>query len=379
MKKLTAFIAATVFFWAFSVSSYGAEPSLSAKSAVLVSADTGEVLYTLNENEAMPPASITKIMTLLLTMEAIESGVVFYDDIVTASARAKEMGGSTIFLDEGEKMSVRDLLKGICVASANDASVAVAEFISGSERAFVERMNTRAKELGMENTHFVNTNGLDAEGHVSSAYDIALMSRELMRYEDIFNFTTIWTDSLRDGKFELANTNKLIRFYEGATGLKTGSTSAAGCCISATAERDGMSLIAVIMNAPDSKSRFADARNLLDYGFSKYTLWSFDDTASVLGTVSVEKGTERMVRAVIKEPCRALTQKSKKGSVEIKVTLPESIEAPVSKGDVLGEVVFLSDGETIASGSLVSDITVERLGFKDAFCRFLKYLSVGSV
>ena len=244
--------------------------SLNAPSALLMEYSTGEILYEKNAYEKKPMASVTKIMTLLLTMEEISAGRLSYDDIVTGSAHAKSYGGSTIFLDEGEKMTVKDIIKGIAVASGNDAAAAIAEHIAGSEPAFVNMMNKRAKELGMTNTNFVNSNGLDAYGHYSCAYDIALMSRELMSHNDIFQFTTIWTDTLRDGQFELSNTNKLIRFYEGATGLKTGSTDDALFCISATAKRDNMHLIAVIMAAPTSKLRQADASSLLNYGFSKY-------------------------------------------------------------------------------------------------------------
>ena len=244
--------------------------SFNAKSVILTEASTGKTLFESNSHESLPPASVTKIMTMLLIMEAIDRGEISYDTVVTASERAKSMGGSTIFLDTNEKMSVEDLLKGIAVASGNDACVAMAEHLCGSEEAFAAKMNERAAQLGMKDTHFVNCNGLDAPGHYTSAYDIALMSRELMRHKDIFKFTTIWMDSLRGGKFSLANTNKLIRFYSGANGLKTGSTSVAGCCISAAAKRGEMQLIAVVLGAPTSKERFAAASNLLNYGFANY-------------------------------------------------------------------------------------------------------------
>lgn len=375
MKKTAAVIFLCVVFFCFSSAVRAEEPSLSAKSAILMSADTGEVLYELNKDERLAPASITKIMTLLLAMEELDAGSISYDDEVTASARARSMGGSTIFLDEGEVMSVRELIKGICVASANDASVALAEFIGGTESEFVKRMNLRAEELGMVNTHFENTNGLDAEGHFSSAEDVAKMSRELMKHKDIFEFTTIWTDSLRDGKFGLANTNKLIRFYEGATGLKTGSTSMAGCSISATATRDNMSLIAVIMGAADSKTRFSEARALLDYGFSKYALWSFSDTESALEAVAVEKGESTIVRAVLSEPCAAITEKSLKGSVEIIAEAEKSVPAPIKKGQKLGTVRFVLGDKEIARGTLVAEVSVPRFTLFGAFRRFLMLLT----
>ena len=373
MKRI--FALTFCFVLLFSCAAHGYEPSLSAESAVLMCADTGDILFEKNKDLAMPPASVTKIMTMLITMEEIEKGNLNYDDIVTASERAKSMGGSTIFLDAGEKMTVRDLLKGVAVASANDACVALAEHIEGSEEAFVERMNKRAAELGMKNTKFLNTNGLDKEGHVSSAYDIALMSKELLRHRDIFNFTTIWTDSLRDGKFLLANTNKLVRFYDGATGLKTGSTSLAGCCISATAERDGLSLIAVIMHAPDSKSRFADARTLLDYGFSSYSVWRYDDTESVIGTVKVRKGMEKTAQAVPEKSVSALLKKGEAGNVEMKAQLFGEVASPVKKGDKLGTLMFYLNGEKIGECALTAKEDVERITLGRVYLNFLKQLA----
>ena len=246
---------------------------VSAPSALLMEKETGTVLFAKNEHEKLEPASVTKVMTLLLVMEAIDAGQLTYDTIITASAHACSMGGSQIWLRENEQMSVNDMLKAVCVVSANDCAVALAEAVAGSEEAFVERMNARAKELGMNDTTFKNATGLPADGHVTSAYDIALMSRELiLNHPDIRQYTTIWMDTLRDGTSQLVNTNKLIRFYEGATGLKTGSTDSALYCMSATAERDGMELIAVVMKAPTSAQRFEDAKVLLDYGFASYAL-----------------------------------------------------------------------------------------------------------
>lgn len=371
-KKITALT--TVFFLLLTGRVYSAEPALNCKSAVLMSSDTGEILYELNKDEAMPPASITKIMTLLIIMEEIDSGNITYDDVVTASEKAKSMGGSTIFLDAGERMRVHDLVKGICVASANDACVAMAEFICGSCEEFVDRMNKRAKELGMTNTHFVNTNGLDADGHVSSAYDIAKMSMELLKHKDILNFTTIWTDSLRDGKFDLANTNKLIRFYEGATGLKTGSTAKAGCCICASAERNGMGLIAVIMNAPDSKSRFADARTLLDLGFSKYSVFNYNDTETPVGAAPVKKGANEKVSAVLSSPLCAIIDKGSENKVIMDINLNENLYAPILKGEVIGKAKCMLDDKVIAECDLLAKDEVKRMTFMQTYVKLLKEL-----
>ena len=244
--------------------------ALSSPSAILMDGYTGKVLFEKDADKKLPPASVTKIMTMLLVMEAIDSGQISFDDIVTVSENAAKKEGSHIFLAPNEQMSVRDLMKGVAVASGNDASIALGEYLAGSHEKFVEKMNLRAKELGMNNTHFVNCNGLDADGHLTTARDIGIMTVQLLKYPKIFEFTTIWTDTLRDGTFGLANTNKLIRFYEGANGMKTGSTSKAGCCISATALRDGMQLVAVIMGAPNSKERFSDASTLLNYGFGGF-------------------------------------------------------------------------------------------------------------
>ena len=252
---------------------WGVELPVQAEAALLMEKETVQVLYAKNEHQAMEPASVTKVMTLLLVMEAIDSGTLSYDDAVTVSAYAASMGGSQIFLSEGESITVEDLLKGVCVSSGNDAAVALAEKTAGVTELFVERMNNRARELGMQDTHFVNCTGLPAEGHVTSAWDIAVMSRELIvNHPDIRRFTTIWMDTLRDGQFQLSNTNKLIRFYQGATGLKTGSTDSARYCISATAEREGMELIAVVLKSPTGQQRFEDAKALLNYGFSTYGL-----------------------------------------------------------------------------------------------------------
>lgn len=370
IKKIAA--ASALILLLITGASYAGELELNCESAVLISADTGELLYELNKDTSLAPASVTKIMTLLIITEELEAGNISYDDVVTASERAKSMGGSTIFLDAGEQMSVRDLMKGIAVASANDACVAMAEFISGSEEAFVERMNKRAEELGMDNTHFVNTNGLDAEGHEMSAYDIAKMSRELLSHKDILSFTTIWTDSLRDGKFDLANTNKLIRFYEGATGLKTGSTSGAGCCISASAERNGMSLIAVVMKAPDSAARFSAARTLLDYGFNNFKRECYEDLTSPLGSVGVSKGKEEGVFAVLSKPLCGISRKN--AETELVTELAEKKKAPVQKGAVIGRARLMCEGKVIDECELIAKDGVEKMSVAEAFFWAVKLL-----
>lgn len=364
MKKVLAFTLSFFVILFVAQTAAAEEPETEAQSVILMEASTGEILYENNPHVSLPPASVTKIMTMLLTMEAIDRGDISYDTVVTASAHAKSMGGSTIFLDTGEEMTVEDLLKGIAVASGNDAAVAMAEHLAGSEPAFVEQMNQRAKELGMNDTNFVNCNGLDADGHYTSAYDIALMSRELLTHEDIFRFTTIWMDSLRDGKFTLSNTNKLIRFYDGANGLKTGSTSGAGCCISATAKRDGMQLIAVVMGAPNSTARFESAKKLLDYGFQNYSVYE-----SQKGTwdIPVEKGTKLTVRAGEREPFCQLVARGEAGQITAEPTYEESLKAPLAKGTQIGEVVYKLGDTELGRVPIVLEEDVNKISVKDAF------------
>ncbi|MBR5219084.1 MAG: D-alanyl-D-alanine carboxypeptidase [Clostridia bacterium] len=345
---------------------------IKAKSVILTEASTGNVMYEQNSDERLPMASVTKVMTMLLTMEAIDSGRIAMDDMVTASERAKSMGGSTIFLDAGEQMSVHDLLKGIAVASGNDACVAMAEYIAGSESEFVRMMNERAKQLGMNNTNFVNTNGLDTEGHYSSARDIAIMSRELIKHEKIFEFTTIWTDSLRGGEFGLANTNKLIRFYNGANGLKTGSTDEALFCLSASAKRDGMQLIAVVLGSPTSQDRFDAARTLLDYGFANYKMMKVANTDEAIAFVPVEKGTEQSVVLKCESEFTMLTSKSGQEDIKIKTQIPESVPAPVKKGDKVGKIIFFSKGEQICEMALTAAEDVQRKNYLVIFVDIIK-------
>ena len=346
------------------------ELTLDAPSALLMEKQTGTVLFAKDEHTPREPASVTKVMTLLLTMEAIDSGALSYDDTVTGSAHAASMGGSQIWLKEGEQMRVEDLIKAVCVVSGNDAAVALGEHLAGSEEAFVARMNERAKELGMNDTHFVNCTGLPAEGHVTSAYDIALMSRELiLHHPDIRRFTTIWMDSLRDGQSMLVNTNKLVRFYPGATGLKTGSTSSAKYCISATAEKDGCELIAVVLGGSTSDKRFADAKALLNYGFASYALVTVVPE-SPLPAVPVTLGTQKTVQAVLTENNALLLEKSRAGSLTQSLSLPDRIEAPVSAGELLGSLdVFDAEGALVSSLPLLAGEDVPRVTWRQLFRR----------
>lgn len=367
MKKILALMGAVLLL---SVSARAVE--VSAPSAVLMEKETGTVLFAKNEHEKLEPASVTKIMTLLLTMEAIDGGTLRYEDTVTASPHACSMGGSQIWLKEGERLTVDEMLKAVCVVSANDCAVALAEHLAGSEEAFVERMNRRAAELGMNDTTFKNACGLPAEGHVTSAYDIALMSRELMLYHpDIRTYTTVWMDTLRDGASSLVNTNKLERFYDGTTGLKTGSTSAAGYCISATAERDGMELIAVILKGKTSPERFADAQTLLNYGFATYALKNVvPDTP--LPPVPVTLGTQATVQPVLGEENQLLLEKAKTGELSQSVTLESSVQAPVAVGDRLGTLTVTSEGEVLAELPLLAGEEVPRITFRQMLPRVLR-------
>ena len=346
------------------------ELTLDAPSALLMEKQTGTVLFAKDEHTPREPASVTKVMTLLLTMEAIDSGALSYDDTVTGSAHAASMGGSQIWLKEGEQMRVEDLIKAVCVVSGNDAAVALGEHLAGSEEAFVARMNERAKELGMNDTHFVNCTGLPADGHVTSAYDIALMSRELIwHHPDIRRFTTIWMDSLRDGQSMLVNTNKLIRFYPGATGLKTGSTSSAKYCISATAEKDGMELIAVVLGGSTSDKRFSDAKVLLNYGFASYSLVTVTPE-SPLPAVPVTLGTQKTVQSVLSPDNALLLEKNRAGGLTQSLTLPESVEAPIEAGEPLGTLdIFSSDGTLLVSLPLLAGESVARVTWWQLFCR----------
>ena len=373
MKRAVGFLAALVLMIGLARPCWGVELTLTSHAALLMEKTTGEILYAQNEHDALPPASVTKIMTVLLTMEAIDSGRIALDDMVTVSAYAAGMGGSQVFLAEGEQMSVDDLLKAVCVSSGNDAAVALAEHVAGVTELFVEQMNNRARELGMKDTHFVNCTGLTAEGHVTSAHDIALMSRELLlHHPEVRSYTTIWMDTLRNGTFGLSNTNKLIRFYDGATGLKTGFTQEAGYCISATAERDGMELIAVIMKGNTSDSRNADAKTLLNYGFSTYALVDVQPEEP-LPALPVTLGAADTVALTLPEEGRTvLLEKSRSGGLTQTVELPEAVPAPLQAGDTVGTLTVSREGETLLTVPIVAAETVEALTWREMTARLLR-------
>ena len=347
MKKwIGALLAALCMVTLLPVQAAAVELPLTSRAALLMEKTTGQILFAQNEHEKLEPASVTKIMTLLLTMDAIDSGALAYDDVVTVSANAAGMGGSQVFLAEGEQITVEELLKCVCVSSGNDAAVALAEKVAGVTELFVEQMNNRARGLGMDDTHFVNPTGLTAEGHVTSAHDIALMSRELLtKHPDIRSFTTIWTDSIRGGTFDLANTNKLIRRYDGATGLKTGYTASAGYCISATAEREGMELIAVVMKGETADKRNADAKALLNYGFSAYALVSAapEEPLSALPVTMGE--TDSVSLTLPPDALTAVVEKAQAAALERRIDLPESLPAPVRQGQQVGTLTLCS-GDT---------------------------------
>ncbi len=358
-----------------------AGPEVAGKSAILMDAATGTILQEQNAHEKLHPASVTKVMTMLLIMEAIDSGKIGWEDTVTTSEAAAAKGGSQIYLKVGETMSVTDMLKSIAVSSANDCACAMAEYIAGSEEAFVQQMNRRAQELGMDDTNFVNCTGLDddpaAKNHLTSAHDIALMSRELLiRHPDIKKFTTIWMDTVRNGTFGLANTNKLVRFYQGATGLKTGFTAQAGYCLSASAMRDGMELIAVVMGAETSQARFAACKQLLDYGFANYAL--IDPNPEGQQTVPVKLGTAEAVNAVPAENTQLLIDKAQRGEVSIQIQLEESVTAPVSRGQRLGTMTIRAGQQVLAQVNMVAETEVGRLRWGQIFLTVLRRLCMGT-
>ena len=357
-----------------------AEPDVSAPSAILMEEATGEVLYEKNAHERLAPASVTKIMTLLLVMEALESGRIGWDDTVTASAAAAAKGGSQIYLEENEQLPLEEMLKAVVVSSANDCATALAEHIAGSESAFVQMMNERAAELGMTDTHFVNCTGLDDEPdaaeHLTTAYDIALMSRELLKHEEIKKYTTIWMDTVRNGEFGLSNTNKLIRFYDGTTGLKTGYTSAAGHCLSASAKRGGMELIAVVLHCDSSPHRFESAKALLNYGFANYALIT-PQPDEAIGAVPVRLGTQERVTPVLQTDAPVLVDKALAAGVQSTVQLAERVTAPVEQGQTLGMLTVASNGQTLAEIPLVAPEAIPALTWWDVFLQMLKTIAVG--
>ena len=353
---------------------FAAELELSAPSAILMEKSTGEVLYESNADEKLRPASVTKVMTLLLVMEALEDGRISWDDEVSTSAAAAAKGGSQIYLEENEVLPLTEMLKSVVVSSANDCACALAEHIAGSEAAFVEKMNERAQELGMTNTHFVNCTGLDdgenAAEHLTTARDIAIMSRELLKHERIKEYTTIWMDTVRNGSFGLSNTNKLVRFYDGTTGLKTGYTSAAGYCLSASAERNGMELIAVVMHCASSTDRFESAKAMLNYGFSNFALVDPLEGAEVR-PVEVVLGKQAQVTLSAQDAGKVLLDKALAGSVSCEVTQEECVQAPVRKGQRLGTVTVTAGGQVVAEAALVAEEEVPALSFFDIWRQML--------
>lgn len=345
--------------------------TITAKSAILTERSTGTVLFEHDADKQMPPASITKVMTLLLVFEAMDAGKFTMETEIVASEHACSMGGSQIWLEPGEAFTVNELLKAAAISSANDACVALGEAVSGSEETFVELMNERAAELGMKNTVFKNCTGLDAEGHLSTARDIAIMSAELLRHPEIKNYSTVWMDSLRGGKTELTNTNRLVRFYKGCTGLKTGSTDGAGCCLSASAERDGMELISVTLGSPNTDERFAAGRKLLDYGFANFALVKMTPPEEYLAPIPVAHGTAETVQPICEEPAAFLLKKGQEAGVEQSVYLPEKLEAPVKAGDVIGRVTVTLSGGEIGGYDIVAAEDVPRMGLFEALKKLL--------
>lgn len=345
---------------ACSVLAVPAAPEIPAPSAVLMEKDTGRILYQKAAHEKLPPASVTKVMTLLLVMEALESGKISMKDMVTVSPHAASMGGSQVFLEPGEQMSMDDMLKATVIASGNDAAVALAEHVAGSEEGFVALMNQRAKALKMNDTNFINCTGLDAQGHVTSAHDIAIMSAALLKHEAIKKYSTIWMDSLRGGAFGLANTNKLLKSYTGITGLKTGSTSVAKYCMAASAQRDGMELIAAIMAAPTSKERFGSAAKLLDYGFANFGLYDATKDCT-LSPVPVLLGTFPTVKPKLGSTGKILLEKASVSGVERKIEMPENVKAPVEIGQKLGEMKITNGGKVIGTVPIVAECAVPKM------------------
>ena len=346
------------------------EAEFDCKSAILMEASTGTILFEQNPDEALPPASVTKVMTLLLVMEAIEDGKLKLDDTVTASAHACSMGGSQIYLKEGEQMTVEDMVKSVVISSANDAAVALAEHIAGSEDEFIKNMNKRAKELGMKNTNFENTNGLDdtAKNHVTSARDIAIMSRELIKHKKITEYSSIWMDTIRNGEFGLTNTNRLVRFYKGATGLKTGSTSKAGFCISATATRNEMSLICVIMAAPTRDVRNQTATQILDWGFSNFSLYS--NKGNVIDNIYVAGGKETKISASYPD-FSCIIEKGDLGKIEYLIDIPKSLTAPVKENEKIGKIIYKTGEKELGHVDIIANKQIDKITFWSIFSKII--------
>lgn len=367
-KRTIAIFLSTFFITAMPISASALEEtSITAPSAVLMEPETGKVLFEKNAHEIRACASITKVMTLLLVFEAIDSNKLSMDETVTASAHAASMGGSDIWLEEGETMTVDEMIKATVVASANDAAVALAEHLCGTEEEFVAKMNQRAKELGMKDTTFKNCNGLDEEGHLTSAYDVALMSKELIKHKDIFKYTGIWMDYLRDGKTQLVNTNKLLKSYNGITGLKTGTTGDAGSCITATATRGNLSLIGVVLGSTSGKERFTDAATILDYGFANYSMYTPKAPDGSVTDIQVVGGMQGTVKTAVNETTPILIKKGEEKGITEKLNLPESIDAPIKKGDKVGSVEYTLDKKKIAESPITADGDVEQMTFWSVF------------
>lgn len=350
------------------------EEEITSPSAILMEPESGKILFEKNANDIRACASITKVMTLLLIMEAIDDGKISYDDVVTTSAHAASMGGSDIWLEEGEQMTVDEMIKATAVASANDAAVALAEHLCGTESDFVAKMNERAQELGMKNTVFKNCNGLDEEGHLTTAYDVALMSSELIKHEKIFDYTTIWLDTLRDGETQIVNTNKLLKSYDGITGLKTGTTGDAGSCITATATRNSMTLVAVVLGSSTGTERFKDAATLLDYGFANYEVLELSSEETTLSSVPVKNGMQKQVQVSCEGFSAIVMPKGSAEKAEQTVTLNEFLEAPVEKGQKAGTLTYTLDSEKIAQFDIVTTESVGKISFSAVFVELLNAL-----
>lgn len=375
IKKLSAVLVVTIIISAIPIFGFTVnavtEDTITAPSAVLMEASSGKILFEKNPHEKRACASITKVMTMLLVCEAIDSGKLSLDDSITASAHAASMGGSDIWLEEGEIMSAEDMIKATVVASANDAAVALAEHLCGSEEVFVQKMNEKAKLLGMSDTVFKNCNGLDEDGHITSAYDVAVMSRELMKHEMIFDYTSIWLDNLRGGKTQIVNTNKLLKTYNGITGLKTGTTNDAGCCMSASAKRGGMSLVAVVLGCNSGKERFSDAAALLDYGFANFSVTHLAAPEDLPKTIKVENGMQSNIGIGCDVNASIVLDKSSGSKIVSKIDLPESVEAPVVNGQRLGTVTYGLDGTAVKSFEITALQDAEKISFPSVFAVLL--------
>lgn len=371
IKKLSLALIIAIIFTAVPVFSVDVnavtEETITAPSAILMESSSGKVLFEKNPHEQRPCASITKVMTMLLVCEAIDSGKLSLDDTITASAHAASMGGSDIWLEEGETMSANDMIKATVVASANDAAVALAEHLCGSEEVFVQKMNEKANQLGMKDTVFKNCNGLDEDGHITSAYDVAVMSRELMKHEMIFDYTSIWLDNLRDGKTQIVNTNKLLKTYKGITGLKTGTTNDAGCCMAASATRGDMSLVAVVLGCNSGKERFSDAAALLDYGFANFSVTQLKAPDDLPKTIKVENGMQKNIGIGCDINSSIVLDKNSGSKIVSKIDLPESIEAPVASGQKLGTVTYSLNGKAVKYFEITALQHAEQISFASVF------------